>query len=222
MKFLNQTLYVFKIETDLVGSQLIHTYTLKEQSGFSMAEYFNEQLIGASLLGNVLEINRDLVRVKIDHDGTQTEYKWFLYSTIYSSPDNTGWYFMPEINDRIRLHLPSEHEEESYVISCVHQGDRAHADVKSIRTKYQKEVVFYPDSIYISNGMRSHIELHDEDGITIESTKKIQIQAENDITLQSEAKIQILAGEKVTLQQAENQIRVEDTIDITAGHIRLR
>lgn len=222
VQFLDQSLYVFKIETNLVGSQLVHNYTLKKKTGFSMAEYFNEQLIGSSLMGNVLEVERDRVRVKIDQDVPQTEYHWFPYSTIYSSPDNTGWYFMPEINDRIRLHIPCEHEEESYVISCVHQGDRAHADVKSIRTKYQKEVVFYPDSIYISNGMGSHIELHDEDGITIESSKKIQIQADNDITMQSEAKIQILAGEKVTLQQADNQIRVEDTIDITAGHIRLR
>ena len=215
-------LYVYAIQTKLQGAHLVHTYTLKEKSGFSIREQFNQNLIGASLLGSVIEIERDKVRVKIFDDVKQKEHKWFLYSTIYSSPDNTGWYFMPEIGDKIRLHLPTEHEEESYVISCVHMGDRAHADIKSIRTKYQKEVIFYPDSIYISNGTGSHIELHDDRGITIASNKKISVQSEDDITIQGQSQILVMADAGVTIQQSENQIKVDDVIDITAGHVRVR
>lgn len=215
-------LFVYAIQTELQGAHLVHQYTLKEKCGFSIREQFNQKLIGASLLGQVIEIDRDKVRVKIFDDVKQKQHKWFLYSTVYSSPDNTGWYFMPEIGDKIRLHLPNEHEEDSYVISCVHMGDRAIADIKSIRTKYQKEVIFYPDSIYISNGTGSYMELHDENGITISSNKDISIQSEKDITIQGQSQILVMADKGVTIQQSENQIKVDDVIDITAGHVRVR
>ena len=215
-------LYVYAIQSELVGAELIHTYTLKVWHGFRTKATFNRELVGVTLTGNVHNVQKDMVQINVQNDIEQREYRWFPYSTIYSSPDDTGWYFMPEIGDQVRLTFPNEHELDSYVVSSVHMGDRANPDNKSIRTKYQKEIVFSPDSIYISNGAGSHIELHDENGITIHSDNQIRIESGGNIDIQGQGEVSILGDAGASIQQGENRIDVDDTVDITAGRLRMR
>lgn len=215
-------LYVYAIESNLVGGHLVHTYTLKKDFGFQTRTTFNSNLTGVELTGKVYKIQKDMVQVKIDNDIEQQDYRWFQYSTIYSSPDNTGWYFMPELGDQVRVVFPNKYEINSYVVSSVHMGDRSEPDVKSIRTSHKKEVIFSPESIYISNGAGSHIELHDSDGITIYSEKKILIESGDNIDINGNGDISIVGDSGVKLQQKGNCIDINDTIDITAGRLRLR
>lgn len=215
-------LYVFAIESNLVGARLIHKYTLKKKYGFQKRTIFNEKLTGAALTGTVYKIKKDMVQIILDHDIEQKDHCWFPYATIYSSPDDTGWYFMPEQGDRVRLVFPDRYEKDSYVTSSVHIGDRMDPDIKSIRTRHKKEVVFSPGSIRICNGAGSHIELNDNEGIIIYSEKPIKIVSEDDIDISGKGKVSITGDRGVTLQQKENRIDIEDTIDITAGRLRLR
>ncbi len=215
-------LYIFAIESSLVGARLIHRYTLKNEHGFQTRTLYNEKLAGAALAGTVHKIQKDMVQVKLDHDITQEDYRWFPYATVYSSPDDTGWYFMPEQGDRVRLVFPDRYEKDSYVAGSVHMGDRADPDIKSIRTRYKKEVVFSPESILISNGAGSHIELDDNEGIMIYSEKPIIIESEDNIDISGKGEICITGDSGVTLLQKENRIDIGDTIDITAGRLRLR
>lgn len=221
IEFQGVSLLVGKVETELVGAELVHTYTLRHKSGFVTHEYYNQNLIGASLIGNIEEVQKDLVKVKIQNDVVQSDYIWFSYATVYSSPDNTGWYFMPEIGDEVRLHFPTDHEWKSYVISSVHLGGRADADTKSIRTKWGKEIIFTPTSIYINNGAGSNILLDDESGIKIATNKTVDISAEKDIKIDAVGKIDIIADEGVTISQADNVIAVDEVIDISAEYVRV-
>ena len=141
-------LYIFAIESNLVGARLVHRYTLKKAYGFRTRTTYNEKLAGVALMGRVHKIQRDAIQVKLDSDIEQKDYRWFSYATIYSSADDTGWYFMPEEGDRIRLVFPSRYEKDSYVVSSVHMGDRMEAEIKSIRTRHKKEVVFSPETDY--------------------------------------------------------------------------
>ena len=83
-------------------------------------------------------------------------------------------------------------------------------------------MVFSPGSIRICNGAGSHIELNDNEGIIIYSEKPIKIVSEDDIDISGKGKVSITGDCGVTLQQKENRIDIEDTIDITAGRLRLR
>ena len=215
-------LYVFSIESKLVGARMTHTYTLKRKKGFCTRTINNLQLTGVTLQGKVKKVQNDEVTVELDHDVIQRQYRWFPYSTIYSSPDDTGWYFMPEPEDQIRLVFPNEFENNSYVVSSVHCGERTNPDIKSIRTHDNKEIVFAPEYIRISNGNGSHIELHDDDGITIYSDKQICIESNDNIDIKGKGNLTIRGEAGVILQQKENRIDINDTIDITAGRLRLR
>mgnify|MGYP003275667729 CR=1 FL=1 len=215
-------LYVYAIESELVGSHLIHTYTLKKDFGFQTRTTFNNKLAGVALTGEVFKIQKDMVQVRVDDDIEQRSYRWFPYSTVYSSSDNTGWYFMPEIGDKVRLVFPNEYEADSYVVSSVHMGERSEPDIKSIRTCHKKEIVFSPESLFISNGTGSHIELHDSNGITIYSDKQIMIESGDNIDIKGQEGINVVGNTGVVLQQKGNRIDIDDTIDITAGRLRLR
>lgn len=215
-------LYVYAVQSALTDAQLVHTYTLKELHGFRTKATVNRELVGVALTGNVQDVRQDMVQIAVQNDIQQRAYRWFPYSTIYSSPDDTGWYFMPEIGDEVRLVFPNEQEPDSYVVSSVHMGDRADPDIKSIRTKYQKEIVFSPDSIYISNGAGSYIELHDENGIIIHSDDQIRIESEGSIDIRGQSEVHILGDAGVCVRQGENCIDVDDTVDITAGRLRMR
>lgn len=222
--FLDLSLYVYAIDTQYEGNELVHYYTLKEQSGFYTKKLYNEDLIGASLRGTVKEIQQDQVRVTITGDVKQTEHKWFPYATPFSQPDGYGWYFMPEIGDKIRLQFPSEQEHDAYVSSAVHMthGNRSDPAVKYIRTIYGQVIQFDPDKILIDDGAGSSITMHKDQGISMETDKTVSIDAQENITVSAFGKVMITGQGGVVLQKGSSVISVDDAIDISSEHTRVQ
>lgn len=119
--FQSKTLYVYKIFSTLKDGLFKHIYTLTPQNGFSVHTTYNQAIIGASIQGKVIDVAGDKIRIHVDFDEGQekdTAY-WFPYSTIYASEDNTGWYFMPELTDNVRIYFPGNRESEGIAISSV-------------------------------------------------------------------------------------------------------
>ena len=217
-------LYVYGASTKMSGSEIVHTYSLKERGGFRFKERFNERIIGASLSGTVREVQRDTVQVEIDGDIPQPRYKWFSYSTVYSSPNGTGWYFMPEVGDRVRLRFPSEHEGEAFAVSSIHlpHESRSDPDTKHIATKHGKTVVFRPESLYISNGAGSSLELNDRKGIAITTCQDITIASGQDIQLRGGGKVVVQGDKGVSVIQNDSVIDIDENIGIYSSHVRIR
>jgi phage baseplate assembly protein gpV len=223
--FMKNRLFVYSILTRLVGSELVHIYDLRLKTGFIVKEEFNKRLVGAEIDGKVTAVRTDQVKVQLDIDQRKCDDKWFPYDTVYSSPDGTGWYFMPEIGDSIRLQLPSEHEEEAHVISAVHvaqNATRSDPDIKSIRTKYGKAFIYEPSATHWTNGHGSTISLIDSQGIKMDTTGDMIIKASGNITFICEENVLIQGDSNVVLDQAGNQVKVDANIDLTAGHVRMR
>lgn len=123
--FLAQTFFVYESISIFNGEELMHTYTLRRAGGFKTVYGHNSGIIGASLDATILATKNDTVKVAVAVDGGQkeSEAKWFPYSTVYSSPDGTGWYCMPEKGDKVRLYFPNEFEEDGYIISSINLGN---------------------------------------------------------------------------------------------------
>ena len=222
--FLGLPLYVYAIDTRYEGSELMHYYTLKEKSGFYTPRIYNENLIGATLRGIVKEIQADKVRVYVNGDVPQTEYKWFPYATPFTQPSGYGWYFMPEIGDEIRLQFPSEQEQDAYVSSAVHvtHGSRQDPKVKYIRTVYGQIIQFDPEQILIDDGVGSRITMHKDQGIEMKTNKSIDIDAQSDITMTANGEVTIAGQGGVVLQKDKSLINVDDAIDILSAHTRVQ
>jgi len=224
-----RSLYVSKIDTVLEGHELYHTYHLKSLNGFDLPRECNTSTIGASFYSKILDVRKDEVKVSVNIDENKVGCgeRWFPFSTPYSTDDGTGWYCMPEIGDASRLYIPDEEEGGAYVISCTHlessAGDeRVNPDFKSIMNKYNKEVLFTPNSLTMTNNKGMSIQILDEEGIKIISDKTIQIQSEENINIVStQDVITVLAPEKILFQQEDVITELQENIAFAGAQVHI-
>lgn len=217
-----QQLYISRIDSRLRGSELYHTYQLKTKEGFKLPRAFNQKVIGVSLASAIISVSKDVVEVSVDLDENQDGCgtRWFPYSTVYSTPDGTGWYCMPEPGDAMRLYLPHDDEREGYVISAVHLGtdngeERTTPDNKSIMNKYGKEILMTPDTLVFTNNAGMSVSIIDGEGIEMVSDKKISISSKESVTIRSDAADVVVNGSSsVNFVQGGTKISLKDSIEI--------
>lgn len=213
--FKGRDLFVYEVNSTLEGQELVHRYILKEENGFKVTKKYNTKQVGISLPGRILEVRQDQVKVHVLVDESQNKdtAKWFAYSTVYSSPDGTGWYAMPEVGEEVRLYFPDEKEANAYIISATHteEGEaRENPAYKSLMTKYSKEARFTPNSLALTNNKGMYVEILDKEGINIVSNKKLTIRSDKSIIIAStQADLQMAAAKEIALIQGGAQSAAE-------------
>lgn len=215
------------IRTTYQEAECRHEYTLRTKEALWVLPKEHMDLAGSSFDAVITDVKKDKVQVMIPGDewnGADGK-KWFLYSTVYSSPDGTGWYCMPEIGDSVRLYVP-EKEEGSFIISAVHKetdAARQNPDYKSLKTRYGKEILFTPDTILMTNNQGMMVEMNDSEGITITSDKDVVIQADDNLTIASNsASLLIAAKDKVQVKQGGTTMTLSGDISFTGGEFRIQ
>jgi hypothetical protein len=229
VNFKNQTLYVYEIVSQLEGAELRHYYSLKKVNGFKTKKAYNHQLIGASVDAKVLDVSKDTVKVQMAVDEKQDTdtAKWFPFSTVYSSPDGSGWYCMPEQSDSMRVYFADEKEENAFVISAVHEqssaaGKREDPNVKVLSTKHGKQIIFTEKGLEIKSGDGLYIGLLDDEGIIIRSNKSIKIHSTEDMAIGSGSAMSLAAKEGIEIKQGEKTtIELKDDVTVKGGKVKL-
>lgn len=220
--FFGKNYIVGEAERKWEGNEVYNYYLLETKGELRQMSYGNKKIIGASMKGNVTAVKKDTVKVVLmeDKTGGWAGQKWFAYSTIYSSPDGTGWYCMPEKGDSVRLYFPNENEAEAYVNSSVNEQSsnssaRSNPDEKSIKNKQGKEVLFQPDRLILTNNNGMSVKIIDDEGIIIESDKSITIRAKENIGIISmEQGVEMSAPEKIAFQQGSTMLELADDINV--------
>lgn len=224
--FNGRKLMVYKCEIQMVGGILSNKYILRDERGMKVKKMYNDRIAGASLQGRVLAAQKDQVKVSLEIDGSPTERegaKWFDFATIFSSPDGTGWYCMPEVEDVVRLYFPDNMEKHAYVINSLHypysnsnESRRSDPSVKSFSTKYGKEIVMRPGGIDIISGGNS-MSLDDGGGIQVSSNSQISMSGSS-INISGGA-VSIHGAGGVTLSQSGASINIKDDVVMSGGKI---
>lgn len=224
----DKTLYIYKIVRQIENGILVNKYSLRDKKGFKCPKLYNHALIGVSIFGKVLDVSKDVIKIHLEIDSKQSagEAMWFPYSTVYSSSDGSGWYCMPEIGDKIRLYLPDENEKNAFTASSVNLNSsdpqkRSDPSVKSISTKYGKQVIFKKGAIDIIGGGQLLMRLTDDGGIEISSHKKISISAMEDIEINGGSKITIQGDEGIQLKQASANLDIADSVVIGGAKVNI-
>lgn len=220
---------VCSIETEMKGGELYHTYCLVPEAGLRVPKKYNLEMIGVSLAASVSAVQKDSVQVSIDKDenAAASGKRWFPYSTVYSSPDGTGWYCMPEKGDAVRLYIPCEQEEQACVASSTHLpvtagSARSNPNFKSIMNKQGKEVLFTPDSLLLTNNAGMSVELSDQEGIKIISDKTIQIKSDDSIDIVSAtSSVQVTAPQELIFNQGGTEVKLQDQLFFKGAQVRL-
>lgn len=204
-----------------------HIYKLAEEKRFNTPQIYNEKMVGTSLDAKVVKVEKEKVKIQCDcNKEASTNPIEFLYASVYTSEDGTGWYCMPEENEKVRLYMPTEDEKDAYVISSVHlEGgkNRDNPNVKFIKNKHDKEVRFEEKRIMITNNDGMKIVLDDDKGISIESTKNVCLSSTKDVTLLSKSGKMDLSGEKHVLlkQGGSSTVEIKNKVTFKAPSIKM-
>lgn len=224
----NEGGHVFRIHSEYIHEELLHTYYLRPSNGLGVLRTYNVRQSGCSFQGAVSEVMQAQVRIALigDENSSQAITRWFPFSTGYSSPDGAGWYCMPEVGDRVRLQIPDQMEEHGYVISAVHMEtgkDRKNPEHKSFKTKYGKELLFTPGSVELTNNQGMSVKIVDGEGIQITSSKNISITSRGNMMISSEGASLVIAGtESVDVRQGGAGFHLDDDITFTGGKFRIQ
>lgn len=224
VSFQGRRFVVAKALSRLEGSELYHEYHLSTRlMGYALPRH-NHKMSGISLNAYVVNVAGTKVQVRIREDENQENagYHWFDYATVYSTPDGTGWYCMPEAGDEVRLSFPDAEEKNAYVVSSIHlEGavGRDNPDHKSWKNRQNKEILFTPDSLIMRNNKGLLLELSDQEGIKLISDKEIVFQAAKDISIASNGGVSVSGDSRISLVQGSAKIDMTDTISIGGGKI---
>ncbi len=227
MSYQGREYHICRIETAYRGGECLHTYHLRRKEALSPLPVPHGSITGCSFDASVTGVQRDRVQVEIAGDewNARDGKAWFPYATVYSSPDGTGWYCMPEPGDSVRLHVP-ESEEDSFVMSAVHRetdAARQNPDCKSFKTKYGKEILFTPDSILMTNNQGMMVEMNDSEGIMITSDRDIVVEAKENLTISSNsASLLIAAEDRLQVRQGGTSMTLSGDIAFTGGEFRIQ
>jgi hypothetical protein len=226
--FNNTRLFVREITSCLERSILKHRYVMASQKGLRQRTVYNDQIVGLSLEGRVLEVARNNVRVHLQIDPKQDtgEAYWFPYSSVYTAEGNSGWYCMPEQGDYVRVYFPNHREEEGVAIASVRKDSKesqvnkvGNPDIKYFRTKSGKELMFSPAELVITGrDGRIYLKLNDQEGITLYSQKAVKIIARKDLTIESEqSRVIIKAGEGIDISCDASRISMDKATVVLTG-----
>jgi len=193
-------------------------------------EYSHERLIGASIRGKVIDVAGDKVKVhfECDHEQKKEEARWFRYSTAYSAEGSTGWYVMPEIGDPVAVYFPGKKEEEGIAGGAVRHNTEpsgrnklSNPDVKIFRTPSGKEIRLAPDEIVITGKDGAiYIQLNDDEGIHIASSKGVSITADGDISMNAGRKMVLSAGSEMNMSCKGSQLHLGRQARLTGSKVK--
>lgn len=226
--FKGKEFYIYKCENEIVNSELVNRYILKDKKAMKNSKINNDKLIGLSLEGSILDTKKDVVKVSLDIDkgNNKCGERWFPYSTVYSSEDGTGWYCMPENGDSIRLYFPNNVDKNSFVVSSINKESsnsekRNDPSIKSIGTKYGKEIVMKNDAIEIIGNGNLLMKLMDNGGIEVISNKKIVLDAKESISINGGKSIEISGESGIDLLQSNANIKIKEDIVMKGGKVNI-
>lgn len=230
VNFKGRQLLVHRCEIEIEGGVLSNKYILRDENGMKVRKIYNDKVVGISLQGRVLDVQKDKVKVSLEIDGSPTERegaRWFEFATVFSQPNGTGWYCMPEVQDVIRLYFPDNEEKNAYVISSMHydgidDSKRSDPSVKSISTKYGKEIVMSPGSVEIIGNGSLLMRMTDDGGIEVNSDKKIILDAKDDIEINGGGKVEIKGHKGIKLTQADSTMTIKDDVTMSGGKVNVQ
>lgn len=197
-----------KQECRLKGGILEYVYNIVTQIHAGSYPIYNGNIRGASILGKILDVNGEKVKLWLEIDENQETSTAYWYK--WMSESGNVFYGMPEIGAQVYLYIGEKDERSAIAIGCRHEGfqgrqDRINPVRRSLRFYSQKSIYMFPNMLELSNDRqeRNSIMLEDSAGMNLESNREITICAENMV---------ILSGKRIALQAPEEILMVRKDI----------
>jgi hypothetical protein len=243
IKFKGQKLAVCQSVATMSGGILKFECCLTPESGLKQNPLYHPELIGVSIEGRVVAVEKDQLKVALVGIGEQNQAKekayFFPYATAYTAEGHTGWYCMPEIDDYVRLYFPTCKEEDAFITTSVRFREKAtngkessrrssgdkldNPQIKYFRTKFGKEIMFSEDEILITGkDGELLVRLNEAKGIEILSSQAVALTAKKDVAITAEeGKVAISAGDEIDLVCKASSIKMDGETHIKGSQVKI-
>jgi len=231
--YADMPLSIFKVVSTIKDHQLYNTYALRTRNGLKQARQYSENQQSASLIGKVIAVENNLLKVHLDIDIAQPvdEACWFDYATCHST-----FYCMPELGDYIMLNCPTNEAKDAIVTTSIKQDPNggftrnnhvvtpnpseptgpinfaesaSNPDVKLLTTKSGRMLQLGPDNIIVLFDADTYLVLDDDNGITLHTTQNISLHAKGQIQAAAEEEMILIAGTKISIRNQESSIELD-------------
>lgn len=231
-----KTLIVQSFTYSMKKGMLTCFCNLQKKEGILAPAVYPMHLIGVALEGKVLEIAGTKIRIhlKIDDGRSSDDSYWFPFSTLSASPDGSGWYYMPEKDDNIRVYFPSKFTKDVIAVSAVSGYDGKTGGVPdrmgSPSTKYLgnpggQQMKLAEDGVYLAcSGDSATVKIGNDGAVTITSQNTVEISAENNLSIEAEEAISIEALETAVVSCTKGgtlQMPIDGNLYIQGSEVKL-
>lgn len=198
-----RALAVRTLDWELRKGRLECRYALRPGAGIGAYPIYPVSLVGIALEGRILEVKGNLVRIHMDIDGPcgGKDAYWFPYATMSAALDGSGWYYMPEAGDRVRVEFPDKYAQDALVINSASVYDApsggedsmGNPAVKYLSNCAGQKMSLGPQGVDVSAG---------SSGITVDNSGAVSIWGNNEVIIKAEEKI-TLRAKSITVKGAE-------------------
>lgn len=205
--------------SQIIEGTFVHQYRLCRETAIKQNIQYNEKLQGLALDGKVIAIQSDKVKLHLCIDKLQDSNKayWYPFNTQYCAEGNTGWYCMPQINDSVKLYMPTKREEDAFVRTVNRTENISNLKINNPEIKYfttidGKEMKFTPNELQFTViQKRLNFTMHEEKGIFIKSNQEVKLISDKDICFYNND-LCINAVDTIELSSSQSKITVNEMI----------
>lgn len=188
---------------------------LQKPGGILARTEYPMHLVGSALQGNVIAVSGSSIQVhlQIDDGNSQPDIHWFPFSTLSASQDGSGWYYMPEQGDQVRVYFPTKHTKDAMAVSAVSSYDGKADSVpdrmgspstKYLRNPSGQELKMGEDGVTIScSGGSASITMGNNGDVLIHAADTLLVQASNNVELCAETEIALSAAQAAVVSCAK-------------------
>jgi len=236
IKIKRKPFIIYSYTYDFSGNEMFCKYDVQAKAGIKTNRIYPRHITGIALEGEVINVMNDMVQVYFNIDkerinetsvsenkkdsiiiknNEQKKLIWFPYSTIAASTDGTGWYYMPEIGDLVKVYFPGKHLSQAIALSSV--SNYKIEDIKGIDKMKNSETIYLSTKndqalIISESGVRlsskgSYVSLNESGNLKIRSNA-IGISAKENINI-SANKINMTGDLSINAKEAGLAIKKE-------------
>ena len=231
LSYQGRALSVSALSAKLVKSRL--EWRLKARGAEAILQYpiYPISLVGIALEGSIRAVRGNQVQIHMDIDDPyqNNDCYWFPYATMSASLNGTGWYYMPEVGDRVRVEFPTKHAEDALVINSasIYEVSGGGEDSMSTpSTKYLtntagQKLSMGEGSVVLTAANAAGVSMDGGGNLSIWAAGNIAFCAANSITVQGE-NITIHAAEAVKAASDQGSgMEMKSNIDLTGAEVKI-
>ncbi len=191
---------IAKAEFFSKGGLILHRYLLIQETGIPYLYQWERKIRHYSLLGTVLCVQGNQVKLHLDIDKEQKEETAYPYE--YYPVTGNLMYAMPEKGARAILNVTENFHGGGIVTGCMPDKDhRSHPRQKRLETTDGRQIFMDMESLLFSSAGQEILALNDRSQTNILSEMSVQIKADRNIQMETNGSVTIGAGVYMHIKQ---------------------